>query len=164
MKKSTWFLLMMVFAFSFAACSEEENDPVPIDFQNANNKALAMTTGTIIKTERNTSPSGDYFEVDVQSAGGSIIEFEFYVADGSLKEIEGSMAPFDYEVNPGMGLINFSEARDIALNARPYTLAYWDLEKDSSSGVWTYTFEIENGSESYTVKVNATNGQLISNS
>ncbi len=112
----------------------------------------------------NTSTSGDYYEVDVQTSVGAIVEFEFYVADGSLKEIEGTEAPFDYEVNPGMGLIPFSQAKGIALTERPFVLMGWSLEKDSSSSIWTYRFEIENDSDSYTVRINAETGQIISNS
>ncbi len=157
-----YFLMLAVMVM--AACNDDKDEVSPITADMANNSALSMTSGTIVSNELVTSASGDYYEVDVQTPGGAIIEFEYYVADGSLKEIEGTMAPFDYEVNPGMGLILFSEAKNIALTARPFVLVEWSLELDSSSNIWTYTFDIENDTESYTVKINATNGQIISNS
>lgn len=155
---------MIAMILSLAACNDDEDEVTPITANIAGNSALSMTSGTIVNNELNTSTGGDYYEVDVQTSGGAIVEFEFYVADGSLKEIEGTMAPFDYEVNVGMGLIPFSQARNIALTERPFVLMEWSLEKDSSSNIWTYRFEIEDDSESYTVKINATNGQIISNS
>lgn len=164
MKNLKLYFLMIAMMLSIAACNDDEDEVTPITADIASSSAVSMTSGTVVSNELHTSTTGDYYDVEVQTSGGAIVEFEFYVADGSLKEIEGTMAPFDYEVNPGMGLIPFSQAKNIALTERPFVLMGWSLEKDSSSSIWTYTFEIESDSESYTVKVNATNGQIISNS
>ncbi len=164
MKNLKLYFLMICMMLSIAACNDDADEITPINADIAGSSAMSMTSGTIVSNEMNTSTSGDYYEVDVQTSVGAIVEFEFYVADGSLKEIEGTEAPFDYEVNPGMGLIPFSQAKGIALTERPFVLMGWSLEKDSSSSVWTYRFEIENDSDSYSVRINAETGQIISNS
>jgi hypothetical protein len=47
-----------------------------------------------------------------------------------MVEIKGTSASFDYEVRPGMNLINYSAARSVALNAKNGDLIGWKLEKD----------------------------------
>lgn len=163
MKKLAIYSLSLLFAgFLFSCSDDEEQTIVPINEQQAASKALTMTSGTVISTDPDTTSAGAiYYDVEVRTSAGAIIEFEYFQADGSLKSIEGDSGPFDYEVNPGMGLMLYSAARTKALNTHAGAITGWDLVK-GSSGIWTYTFEIETDSNSFTVKINAQTGEIIS--
>lgn len=163
MKNLLNYFLILLFAGTIVSCSEDD-EIKPLTEEQAKSKVLGMTSGTVISSDADTTTSGVvYFDIDVETTSGAIIEFEIFLETGELKEIEGDNGPFDYEVDPGMGLIKFSVAKAAALSARPGEVQRWSLEKDNSSGIWTYTFEILNGNqEDFTVKINATNGTIIS--
>ena len=65
---------------------------------------------------------------------------------------------FEYEIEPGNGLINYSSAKSIALGAVNGSIIEWKLEKDVSDNNWQYRFEI--GSSE--VRINASTGAVIS--
>ncbi|WP_296621249.1 PepSY domain-containing protein [Marivirga sp.] len=159
MKKVSLYFLAVLFAGVFASCSDDEDEVLPITMEQATSKAMAATSGTVIASTTTTTAAGvTYFEIDVKTSSGAIIEFEYYQEDGSLKGIEGDQGPFDYEVDPGMGLIKFSAAKDAALNAQPGEVLRWSL-KEEFPDVWIYTFEVlaSNGEE-FEVGVNAQTG------
>ncbi len=163
MKKVSVYFIALLFAGFFISCNnDDEPEIVPITQQDAISKALEMTSGTIISSSTNTNAEGEkYFEVEVETTSGAIIEFEYFELNGELKGIEGDSGPFDYEVNPGMGLIKFSTAKNAALNAQPGEVLRWSLKEDSPD-VWLYTFEILNSNqEEFTVEVNALTGEIV---
>ncbi|MGK7390520.1 MAG: PepSY domain-containing protein [Candidatus Cyclobacteriaceae bacterium M2_1C_046] len=164
MKKLSIYFLTLLFAGFLVACGDDEDEILPINEQQAINQALASTSGTVTSTDPDTTSTGEvYYNVDIETDAGAVIEFEYFQADGSLKSIEGDNGPFDYELNPGMGLILFSAAKNAALTARPGEVQRWSLEKNNA-GTWIYTFEILNTDtgEDFTVKINATTGAVIS--
>lgn len=157
--KYSFFLSLIVL---LAACGDDE-EVVQITEQQAATQALSMTSGTVTSTDPDTTAAGQvYYDVDVVTSEGAVIEFEYWQSDGSLKEIRGESGPFTYEVNPGLGLMLFSAARELALNTQPGQVSRWDLERDTSSNVWTYTFEINTDNDSFEVRINAENGTVIS--
>lgn len=163
MKKLSIYFLTLLFAGFLFSCGDNDDVILPITEQQAASQALASTSGTVVSTEPDTTSTGEvYYDVEVQTNAGAIIEFEYFQADGSLKSIEGDNGPFDYEVDPGMGLILFSAAKNAALTARPGQVQRWDLEKNGA-GTWVYTFEILNDAgEDFTVEINAVTGAVIS--
>jgi hypothetical protein len=53
----------------------------------------------------------------ITSSGGEI-KIKYRVDDGTMIEIKGVSAPFEYEVRPGMNLIDYSSAKVVALSAK----------------------------------------------
>lgn len=157
-----YFLAIALSALLLLACSEDENPITPMTEQQATAKALTMTSGTVLSTDTDTTTTGVvYFNVELRTSAGAIIEFEYFLTNGSLKSIQGDQGPFEYEVNPGSGLVLYSKARSAALTARPGVIKRWDLEKNSA-GAWVYIFEIDTDIDSYTVVVNAATRVVIS--
>lgn len=159
MKKVSIYFLAVLFAGFFASCSDDDEEISPLTQQDAISKALMMTPGTVLSSSTETNAEGlTYFDVAVQTSTGAIVEFEYYQVDGALKEIEGDQGPFDYELNPGMGLIKFSAAKNAALNAQPGEVLRWSL-KEQFPDVWIYAFDVLNSNgEEFNVEVNAQTG------
>ena len=163
MNKIKLILIILFAAGIFAACEEEEVSP-QINEAQAVEKATSMVSeGTVSDTSTSTTTEGAvYYEVDITASSGAVIEVELFQATGELKEIEGDNGPFSYEVDPGMGLKTFTQAKAAALAAQPGDVLSWSLEKDSSSGLWGYEFVIlDSNQEDHAVRINASTGEVI---
>ena len=88
---------------------------------------------------------------------GGIVKFEYQLNSNELREVKGLSSSFEYEIEPGNGLINYSSAKSIALGAVIGSISEWKLEKDVSDNNWQYRFQI--GSSE--VRINAINGNII---
>ena len=170
MKKLLNYFLIVLFAGAIVACGDDDDGVLgPITEQQAETTALASlsgTAGTVTSTDVDTTLNNElYFDVHVTTSEGAKLEFEYFIDNGELKSIEGDSGPFDYEVSPGMGLVNFSIAKAAAvgsLNAQPAMVLRWELEFDTARGIWVYTFELLDANEvEHEVKVNATTGAVI---
>ena len=47
-----------------------------------------------------------------------MIKFEYFEMTGNIREIHGLTGPFDYNLDPGNGLMLYQDIRVIALNAK----------------------------------------------
>ncbi|MCX2744106.1 PepSY domain-containing protein [Mangrovivirga sp. M17] len=169
MRRLLGYFMIILFAGAMVACGDDEEVVGPINDQQAETKALSSlsgTSGTVTSNDVDTTATNEfYYDIDVVTTEGAVLEFEYFQEDGSLKEIEGDSGPFDYEVNPGMGLILFSVAKAAALEAitaQPGEVLRWSLEFDATADAWVYTFEVlDANSEDLTVRINAASGTVI---
>jgi uncharacterized membrane protein YkoI len=83
------------------------------------------------------------------------------MSNGAIREIQGLTPSFDYEIVPEMGLINYSVAKSIALNAKSGTVTFWKLQQDESDNMWQYRFDILSGGTEWEVRINAANGTVV---
>lgn len=121
-------------------------------------KTTTMTngTGSIVSTIKNDDTQ--HWEVRVDMTGdGGIVKFEYQLNSNELREVKGLSASFEYEIEPGNGLINYSAAKSIALGAVNGNIIEWKLEKDESDNNWQYRFYISNSE----VRINAANGNIL---
>lgn len=72
--------------------------------------------------------------------------------------MKGTSPSFDYEVQPGMNLINYSTAKTIALNVKNGDIIDWKLEKDESDNRWEYRFLI---SLEWEIRIDAATGVVL---
>jgi hypothetical protein len=152
------FILLIISAFF--ACSEDDSAPI-LSPEAAATKAATITSGSVQSIDKDTLSTGEFtLEVKMITTSGSVVELEFYEASGALREITGEEAPFDYDVNPGMGLLTFADARAIALTELPGEIIKWQLEQNSL-GVWIYEIEIMINGNADKVKINASTGEII---
>ncbi|QCK15233.1 PepSY domain-containing protein [Mangrovivirga cuniculi] len=169
MRRLLGYFTMILFAGAMIACGDDEEVAGPINEQQAETKALSSlsgTEGTVTSNDVDTTTTNQtFYDVNITTTEGAKIEFEYFTEDGSLKEIEGDSGPFEYEVNPGMGLILFSAAKAIALDsleAQPGEVLRWALEFDVALDAWVYTFEVmDANSEDFSVRIDATSGTVI---
>jgi uncharacterized membrane protein YkoI len=121
-------------------------------------KTTTMTkgSGSVVSTVKNDDTKHWEVKVDMPGDGG-IVKFEYLLNSNELKEVKGLSSSFEYEIEPGNGLINYSSAKSIALGAVSGSIIEWKLEKDESDNNWQYRFEIGNSE----VRINATNGNIL---
>lgn len=162
MKRISTYFLAILFAGFFTACNNDDEDEVlPFTQQDAISKAMEMTSGTLVSSRTKTDGAGEsYYAVTIETTTGGIVEFGFYEETGDLKRIEAEQGPYDYEVNPGMGLIKFSKAKEAALNKQQGEVLNWSLEEDFPD-VWIYIVDIlDDNDDDFTVEVNAQTGAV----
>lgn len=145
------------------ACSDNSTDPAN-SLQSEElliQKSTSMSGGIPVDSRRFDDGSSK-FEVKVDMPGdGGIVKFEYYFPNGALREIQGLSPSFDYEITPAMGLINYSVAKSISLNAKNGTITFWKLQKDESDSNWQYRFDVLSGGIEWEVRINASTGNVI---
>jgi hypothetical protein len=163
--KTKLFALAILFVSSFVllACKEELTTPSSDGNQQVIQKSASMSNGNVISANLiSDDNSKNHWEVKVDMPGdGGIVKFEFNFGTNDLREIKGLTPSFDYEINLGMGLITYTNAKSAALNAVKGDIKEWKLEKDVSDNQWQYRFQILFSGTDYEVRINAANGTII---
>lgn len=162
MLNKSFFALVIVIALSLSiACSEDvssSNNNTPISETQAVQKAQQTNSGTVTKTELTTHNGVKVWEVYMITSSGGELKIKYRVDDGTMVEMKGTSPSFEYEVRPGMNLIDYSAAKSIALNTRNGEIQLWKLEKDESDNRWEYRFFI---SPEWEIRINATTGVVL---
>lgn len=159
MLKHILFSLFLSGTIFLAACSENSTTAPSTGGQdNVISKTTTMTkgSGSVLSTIKNDDTQHWEVRVDMPGDGG-IVKFEYQLNSNELSEVKGLSSSFEYEIEPGNGLINYSSAKSIALGAVSDSISEWKLEKDLSDNNWQYRFQI--GSSE--VRINAANGNII---
>jgi uncharacterized membrane protein YkoI len=141
------------------ACSENSTTAPNTSGQDdviAKTTSMTKGSGSVVSTVKNDDTQHWEVRVDMPGDGG-IVKFEYQLNSNELREVKGLSSSFEYEIEPGNGLINYSSAKSIALGAVNGSIIEWKLEKDLSDNNWQYRFQI--GSSE--VRINATNGNII---
>ena len=164
MKNNIIAVLAIIFiVFTAQACKDNATDPSNSlqSEQSLIQKSVTMSGGTPVDS-RKFDDGSPKFEVKVDMPGdGGIVKFEYHMSNGAIREIQGLTPSFDYEIVPEMGLINYSVAKSIALNAKSGTVTFWKLQKDESDNMWQYRFDILSGGTEWEVRINAANGNVV---
>lgn len=164
MKKHLLAVITILFVVVTAqACSDNSTNPANSlqSEESLIKKSASMSGGTPVESRRFDDGSSK-FEVKVDMPGnGGIVKFEYYFSNGALREIQGLTPSFEYEITPEMGLIHYSVAKSIALNAKSGTVTFWKLQKDESDNMWQYIFDILSGGTEWEVRINAANGNVL---
>ncbi len=80
------------------------------------------------------------------------------IALGGMAQIaQAAQAP------PQLATVRSSDARKIALKARPGTITDEELEKESGGSGLRYSFDIKSGTRTYEVGVDAKTGKVLEN-
>jgi len=89
------------------------------------------------------------------------LKIKYRVDDGTMVEMKGTSPSFEYEVQPGMNLIDYSAAKSIALNTRNGEIQLWKLEKDESDSRWEYRFFILSSGQELEIRIDAATGVVL---
>jgi uncharacterized membrane protein YkoI len=162
MLRKSFLALAIIFTFSFnTACSEDvssSNNSSSITETQAVQKAKQLNSGTVTKTELTTHNDVKVWEVYMITSLGGELKIKYRIDDGTMVEIKGTSPSFDYEVQPGMNLIDYSNAKAVALNARNGVITEWKLEKDESDNRWEYRFFI---TQDWEIRIDAATGVVL---
>lgn len=165
MFKISSFVLSMILLITLnTACSEDvnsSNSGSQISDIQAIQKAKQVNSGTVIKTELTTHNGVKVWEVYMITLSGGELKIKYRVDDGTMVEMRGTSPSFEYEVQPGMNLIDYSAAKSIALNTRNGEIQLWKLEKDESDNRWEYRFFILSGGQDWEIRIDAATGVVL---
>lgn len=165
MLNKSFFALVIVIALSLSiACSEDvnnSNNSSPITETQAVQKAKQTNSGTVSKTELTTHNSVKVWEVYMITSSGGELKIKYCVDDGTMVEMKGTSTSFEYEVQPGMNLINYSVAKSIALSAKNGDIKEWKLEKDASDNRWEYRFFVRSVGQDWEIRIDAVTGIVL---
>jgi uncharacterized membrane protein YkoI len=159
MLKHILFSLFLSGTILLSACSESSTTAPSTSGQDdviAKTTAMTKGSGSVVSAVKNDDTQHWEVRIDMPGDGG-IVKFEYQLNSNELREVKGLSSSFEYEIEPGNGLINYSSAKSIALGAANGSIIEWKLEKDVSDNNWQYRFEI-GGSE---VRINAATGTVI---
>jgi len=159
MLKHYLFSLFLAGTILLAACSENSTTSPSNNGEDivvAKTSAMTKGSGSLLSTVKNDDTQHWEVKVDMPGDGG-IVKFEYQLNSNELREVKGLTPSFEYEIEPGNGLINYSSAKTIALGSVNGSIIEWKLEKDESDNMWQYRFQI--GSSE--VRINATNGNIV---
>lgn len=162
MKNSAFFLIIILSFITLFSCNKSSEN-VPDVPQSVIDKSLNLFDGEVIEKELETENGVDSWEVKIEDTNGSVLKFYWAVSNEALVKMEGDKGPFDYEIVPGMGLINYSLAKTFAIAiVKNNAIARWKLQKeDSFINKWVYTFEMEKSAGTTKVYVDAQNGDIL---
>jgi uncharacterized membrane protein YkoI len=159
MLKHILFSLFLSGTILLVACQDNSTTaPSTGGQEDVISKTTAMTkgSGSVVSTVKNDDTQHWEVRVDMPGDGG-IVKFEYQLNSNELREVKGLSSSFEYEIEPGNGLTNYSNAKSIALGAVSGSISEWKLEKDVSDNNWQYRFYISNSE----VRINAVNGNII---
>ena len=157
MKRKVFFLVVSIVWIS-CENSDNVNPEVP---QDVIDKSLELFNGNVIEQESSRENGIESWQIKVENQNGSIVKFYWTKSGQTLIRIEGINSPFNYNINPGNNLINFSTAQTVAKSAvKNDVVSKWKLEQDEDFlGNWIYSFQFDD--ISITVVVDATNGDIL---
>lgn len=162
LKRNFLFEAIAAVSLLVTACKNEINEPSP---QMSNNqavqKSLSSVQSNLVSVNRIKSNDDGLWEVKVLTSSGALIKFEYFEMTGNIREIHGLSGPFDYNLDPGNGLMLYQDVRVIALNAKSGNITSWKLEKDESDNRWEYRFFIIENDGNWKVRIHASNGQVL---
>ena len=159
MLKHILFSIFFLGTILLIACQENSTTAPAIGGQDdvvAKTTVMTKGSGSILSTIKNDDTNHWEVKVDMPGDGG-IVKFEYLLGTKDLRGVKGLTPSFEYEIEPGNGLINYSVAKGIAIGAVSGNIIEWKLEKDESDNNWQYRFYISNSE----VRINATNGNIL---
>jgi len=158
------FLIALVFygLFLLNSC-ENKNEDAPEVPQSVVDKSLDLFSGEVIEKKIENEEGIDAWEIKIQNTSGSVVQFYWATSNQSLIKIEGTQEPFDYDLSPGSGLINFSVAKTFAVSAvKNNAVTKWELkQEDDFIDKWVYTFEIDDDGATTKIYIDAENGDVL---
>lgn len=134
--------------------------PITIDSASARVRAI-LPGATIVSAKVDDERSLATWKVEARLASGARVEFELLQSNGLVISIEGEMGPYDYDLNPGNGIVTFANARTAALAAQAGTIVQWELELEERDR-WEYEFYIRDAQGAlWEVELDAKTGRVL---
>lgn len=150
-------LVILLLIAATAGCSDDDDSSMQAP-ESAVNKALSFISGTIIESEPEMEEGVAAWKVEIRTPEGAEVEVYCRQDNGDLLRIDGDTGPFDYNIDPGNGLIDFSQAQMIAEAVAIGSLSEWRLRReDKYNNTWVYLLEYTSNK----VYVSADDGSVL---
>jgi uncharacterized membrane protein YkoI len=161
--KKFFILVFINLVLVFSACDQSDNESNPEAPEDLLNKSSAYFDGEAIQKIMEIEEGIEAWKITIQNNNGSKVKFYWTVNNGSLVKIEGATGPFNYEIQPGQDLINFSTAQTIASGAvKNDSIKKWELKQEEEFiDKWIYTFEFHDDGGAQKVYIDAEVGDIL---
>lgn len=159
--KSMSVTILLLASIFFATCQQTDIENNPEAPQSLIDKSLEYFDGDVL--EKIQEEDVQAWKIKIQNSNGSIVNFYWTLSGEFLLKMEGLVAPFDYDIHPGNGLIIFSTAKTIAIGSiKNDALIKWELEQEEDFiDQWVYTFDFDDDGNSIKVYIDAQNGNIL---
>ena len=156
---SKFLIVPLVLLMAFVACSEDDDDDNAMQAPDSViTKAKALISGTVTESEPDNEEGVAAWKVDITTAQGAEVEVYCRQDNNTLLRLDGESGPFDYNIDPGNGLIDFNQAKTVAGGETSEDLVSWRLRmEDKYNDQWVYTLEFT----STKVFINAEDGSVL---
>jgi uncharacterized membrane protein YkoI len=152
------YLLLLMMTMIVVNCSNDDDEDALQAPESAVNKALALIPGTVTESEPEIEEGVSAWKVDITTQQGAEVEVYCRQDNNDLLRIDGESGPFDYNIAPGNGLIDFNQAKTIADGETDEDLGSWQLRmEDKYNNQWVYTLE----HTTTRVYINAVDGTVL---
>ncbi len=154
-KKVNIWALIVLLGLTISCADDDSTMRAP---ESVENKALTLISGTVTESEPEIEEGIAAWKVDIRTDQGAEVEIYCRQDNGNLLRIDGESGPFDYNINPSNGLIDFNEAKSIGVGVTSETLGKWQLRmEDKYSNDWVYSLEYT----STKLFIKATDGNVL---
>lgn len=162
MNNFSHYLYSICFALFMAACSDS-SETIPEVPDDVITNSLAIFDGDVIEKSQDIEQGVESWEVKIRDSNGSVVQFYWAKNNMELLKIEGTQGPYDYALNPGLGIINYASARTEAISAvKNDTILEWELvQNDDFIGKWVYEFDFDIGGNVTEVYIDGSNGDVL---
>ena len=151
------YLLLLMMTMIFVNCSNDDEGTFQVP-ESAVNKALALVPGTVTESESEIEDGVAAWKVEITTQQGAEVEVYCRQDNDELLRIDGESGPFDYNIVPGNGLIDFNQAKAIAAGETAEDLENWQLRpEDKYNNQWVYTLDFDDTK----VYINAVDGTVL---
>jgi len=113
--------------------------------------------------EEHNRDNGVFWKIYLINSFEAVVKFIVKEEPLTLIEIEGERGPFDYQVEPGMDLLTYSEVREKVLREAEGHIDQWELEMDHHEDdlIWVYNFDVVGDAVKYKIVINAFTGEFL---
>ena len=144
---------------------EKEHDNVEVT-DSIRDYINSIFDGEVKYAEMKEGDHGTFWKIYMINDEESVIKISLHQGDEiNLVEIEGERGPFNYNVEPGMDLLDLDEVlEDVYRETENGELAEWELEIEkinSEESIWVYEFKVRGNDVKYEIEINAESGEFI---
>lgn len=153
-------LITIVIALFFAC--EENGEMVGGEVPgNLISSSVELFNGQVTESGLATMDGFNVWKVTVENSEEAIVTFYWRTNFGNLHRIDGVRGPFNYELNPPQGVINFSTARFLVQNNNSINqIERWEFVRDDVEPLnWYYIFY--SSDPDLEIVIDAANGEMI---
>ena len=152
------YLLVALTAMILVNCSDDDEPSSMQAPDSVITKAKALISGTVTESEPENEDGVAAWKVDITTDQGAEVEVYCRQDNNTLLRLDGESGPFDYNIDPGSGLIDFNQAKTVANGETNEDLESWRLRvEDKYNNQWVYTLEFT----STKVSINAEDGSVL---
>lgn len=117
--------------------------------------AEQIVEGAVYETQRELEHGVDVWKLKLRTQSSAEVEVYLLAEGGALLRVRDDSGPFDYDVRPGRGWLNLSEALESANVSATSILEY---RLDREDGTFVYELRFEAGEEERRVFIDAATG------